>query len=123
VDLFCLARILKRALGACTFSLGKSHEMTAYLIAQLTITDPAGFDAYRQVVPPVIASHGGRYLARGGAVTRLEGEEPGSPRIIVLEFADKAAAEGFYNSPEYQKILPLRLRAASGSVFIVEGCL
>jgi uncharacterized protein (DUF1330 family) len=97
------------------------HEMTAYLIAQLTITDPAGFDAYRQVVPPVIAAHGGRYLARGGAVTRLEGE-PGGPRIIVLEFADKAAAEGFYNSAEYQKILPLRLRAAGGSVFIVEGC-
>jgi len=96
--------------------------MTAYLIAQLTIADPAGFDAYRQVVPPVIAAHGGRYLARGGAVTRLEGE-PGGPRIIVLEFADKAAAEGFYNSPEYQEILPLRLRAASGSVFIVEGCL
>lgn len=94
--------------------------MTAYLIAQLTITDPAGFEAYRQVVPPLIAAHGGRYLARGGAVTSLEGE-PGGPRIVVLEFPDRAAAENFYNSPEYQEILPLRLRAASGSVIIVEG--
>jgi uncharacterized protein (DUF1330 family) len=94
--------------------------MTAYLIAQLTITDAAGFEAYRAVVPPVIEAHGGRYLARGGAVTRLEGE-PGGPRVIVLEFPDAAAAERFYSSPGYQEILPLRLRAATGSVFIVEG--
>lgn len=94
--------------------------MAAYMIAQLTVTDPDGFEAYRQAVPPVIAAHGGRYLARGGAVTTLEGA-PVGPRIIVLEFPDRAAAESFYNSPEYQEILPLRLNTASGSVVIVEG--
>jgi len=94
--------------------------MAAYLIAQLTITDPAAFEAYRQAVPPVIAAHGGRYLVRGGAMTRLEGE-PGGPRIVVLVFDDTAAAERFYNSAEYQKILPLRLRGASGSVVVIEG--
>lgn len=94
--------------------------MAAYMIAQLTVTDPEGFEAYRQAVPPVIAAHGGRYLARGGAVTTLEGA-PVGPRIIVLEFPDRAAAEGFYNSPEYQEILPLRLNTASGSVVIVDG--
>lgn len=95
--------------------------MTAYLIAQLTVTDPQGFEAYRQVVPPIIAAHGGRYLARGGALSTLEGE-PGGERIIVLEFADRTAAEAFYESPEYQEILPLRLKAAGGSVVIVDGC-
>ncbi|MGF1595150.1 MAG: DUF1330 domain-containing protein [Kiloniellaceae bacterium] len=94
--------------------------MKAYVIAQLTITDPEGFETYRQAVPPVIAAHNGRYLARGGDVIKLEGEA-GGPRIIVLEFPDKAAAEAFYNSPEYQEILPLRLKTASGSVVIVEG--
>jgi uncharacterized protein (DUF1330 family) len=94
--------------------------MTAYLIAQLTITDPEGFEVYRQAVPPIIEAHGGRYLVRGGALSNLEGEL-GRPRIIVLEFPDKAAAEGFYNSPEYQEILPLRLNTATGSVVIVEG--
>jgi len=94
--------------------------MTAYVIAQLTIIDPEGFEAYRQAVPPVIAAHGGRYLVRGGAISSLEGDL-GTPRIIVLEFPDKAAAEAFYNSPEYQEILPLRLNTATGSVVIVEG--
>lgn len=95
--------------------------MTAYLIAQLTVTDPEGFEAYRQVVPPIIEAHGGRYLARGGALSTLEGE-PGGARIIVLEFADRTAAEAFYESPAYQEILPLRLKAAGGSVVIVDGC-
>lgn len=94
--------------------------MTAYVIAQLTVTDPEGFEAYRAAVSPIIEAHGGRYLVRGGAVSNLEGE-PGRPRIIVLEFPDKATAEGFYNSPEYQKILPLRQNTATGSVIIVEG--
>ena len=94
--------------------------MPAYVIAQLTVTDPDGFEAYRQAVPPVIEAHGGRYLVRGGEVSKLEGD-PGRPRIIVLEFPDKAAAENFYNSPEYQKILPMRLNTATGSVIIVEG--
>jgi uncharacterized protein (DUF1330 family) len=94
--------------------------MKAYVIAQLTITDPEGFETYRQAVPPVVAAHNGRYLARGGTLTNLEGEA-GGPRVIVLEFPDRAAAETFYNSPEYQAILPLRLKAASGSVAIVDG--
>ena len=94
--------------------------MTAYVIAQLTVTDPEGFEAYRQAVSPVIEAHGGRFLVRGSTVSSLEGEA-GRPRIIVLEFPDKATAEGFYNSPEYQGILPLRQNAATGSVIIVEG--
>lgn len=94
--------------------------MTAYVIAQLTITDPEGFEAYRAAVPPVIAAHGGRFLVRGGEAASLEGEL-GRSRVIVLEFPDKAAAEAFYTSAEYQAILPLRLNTATGSVVVVEG--
>ena len=78
------------------------------------------FEAYLQAVPPVIEAHGGRCLVTGGAVSSLEGD-PGRPRVIVLEFPDKATAVEFYNSPEYQTILPLRQNTASGSLIIVEG--
>jgi uncharacterized protein (DUF1330 family) len=94
--------------------------MPAYVIAQLMVTDPEGFEAYRQAVLPVIEAHGGRYLVRGSTVSSLEGEDC-QPRVIVLEFPDKATAEGFYNSPEYQEILPLRQNNATGSVIVVEG--
>lgn len=94
--------------------------MAAYVIAHLNVTNPDAFEAYRTAVPPIIAAHGGRYLIRGGAAEALEGDWT-IPRLIVLEFPDKAAALGFYNSPEYQEILPLRLANAEGSVAIVEG--
>jgi uncharacterized protein (DUF1330 family) len=40
--------------------------MTAYLIVEHKITDPAKFEEYRTKVGPVIAKHGGRYLTKGG---------------------------------------------------------
>jgi uncharacterized protein (DUF1330 family) len=94
--------------------------MPAYVIAHLTVTDPEGFENYRKAVPPIIEAHGGRFLVNGGEAVTLEGDLS-RPRMIVLEFPDKAAAERFYNSPEYQAILPLRLKTAEGSVRVVEG--
>ena len=94
--------------------------MPAYIIAHLKITNPQGFEAYREAVPAVVAAHGGHYLVRGGAVETLEGDWS-VPRLIILEFPDKAAAQGFYHSADYQKILPLRLDNSEGAVVIAEG--
>ena len=55
----------------------------------------------------------------GGQAVSLEGAPP--KRIVVIEFPDKRAAEGFYRSPDYQEILPLRQRCSIGRFFIVEG--
>jgi len=94
--------------------------MSAYVIAQLKVTDPAGFEAYREAVLPIVEAHGGRFLVRGADVSSLEGETS-QPSVIVVEFPSKAVAEAFYNSPEYQEILPLRRNTATGSVVVVEG--
>ena len=94
--------------------------MTAYVIAQFTVTDAEGFEAYRQAAPPIIEAYGGRCLVRGGAITSIEGDSE-RPKMIVLEFPDKEAAERFYSSPEYQEIMPLRRDNTQGTVSIVEG--
>jgi uncharacterized protein (DUF1330 family) len=47
------------------------------------------------------------------------GPEP--KRVVILEFADAAAVKRWYNSPEYQKILPNRLANSKARAFIVEG--
>ena len=94
--------------------------MPAYFVAELEITNPAAMEPYRAEVPATIAQYGGRYLARGGATELVEaGPEP--KRIVIVEFADAAAAKRWYHSPEYQKILPIRLTNSTGRVFIVEG--
>ncbi|MGI9436546.1 MAG: DUF1330 domain-containing protein [Geminicoccaceae bacterium] len=94
--------------------------MAAYMLAQLDIHDLEKFQRYRDKVSALVEQFGGRYLVRGGEIMPLEGELK-APRLVIIEFADKGAAERWYHSPEYQEILPLRLDAASGSAVIVEG--
>jgi uncharacterized protein (DUF1330 family) len=93
--------------------------MPAYVIAEIEVTDPEAYTPYRAQVPDLIAAHGGRYLVRGGAVEPREGDPP--DRVVVIEFPDMAAARRFYDSPDYQAILPLRQAASRGRLYLVEG--
>ena len=94
--------------------------MAAYIIAQVEVTDPETFESYREQVPAAIAKHGGRYIVRGGATETIEGDWAPA-RLVVIEFPDVTAAKGFYESPEYQKIIGLRLQSAKSSLIVVEG--
>ena len=94
--------------------------MTAYVVASIEITDPAAYEGYRKGVPATISAHGGRYVCRGGAVHVLEGDfDP--KRFVILEFPDVAAAQRWYDSPEYRPLRELRQRTSKGQLFIVEG--
>lgn len=94
--------------------------MAAYIVAHLDITDPEPFNQYREQVPALIKQFGGRYVIRGGEAETLEGEWR-VPRLVVIEFENAEAVKRFYNSPEYQAILPLRLAGAKGDLAIVQG--
>lgn len=94
--------------------------MAAYLVADVEVTDVQAYQEYRDRVPAVIAAHGGRYLVRGGAVERLEGAAT-LHRFVVLEFPDMAKLRSFYESPEYQTLIPLRQKGSRASLFAVEG--
>src|SRR3712207_2298351 len=94
--------------------------MAAYLIANIDVHDRATFEAYRERVPSVIASFGGRYLVRGGEVLPVEGD-PGLKRVVILEFPSLEAARRFWNSPEYQPVKRLREQSATCHIALVEG--
>ena len=94
--------------------------MAAYLVAQVRIDDPETYQRYREAVPPLVDRFGGRFLVRGGELEVLEGAWP-LPRLVIIEFQSRDAARLFYESPEYQKILPLRQQASQGNVILVEG--
>jgi len=94
--------------------------MPAYLVGEIEITEPEGYALYTARTPAAIAAHGGRFLVRGGAVEAKEGAPPAG-RVVVIEFPDMAAARRFYDSPEYRAILPLRLAASRGRLYLVDG--
>ena len=94
--------------------------MPAYFVAELEYTNYEAAAPYREAVSATLAQYGGKFLARAGKTELIEGG-PEPKRIVILEFADAAAAKRWYNSPEYQKILPGRLNNSTGRAFIVEG--
>lgn len=93
--------------------------MAAFVIALIDVVDPEAYKLYTVHTPRVIEQYGGRFVVRGGAPEALEGTLPAS-RFVVIEFADRAAARRFYESPEYQEIIPLRQAAAKGSIAVVD---
>jgi uncharacterized protein (DUF1330 family) len=94
--------------------------MPAYVIADIEVTDPAGYEAYRRRVPTTIEQYGGRYLTRGGTVEPVEGDwRP--RRLVILEFPSLAQARRWYDSDEYREPRAIRLRCSRGSIVFVEG--
>jgi uncharacterized protein (DUF1330 family) len=94
--------------------------MAVYLIADIDVLDGAAFAPYREQVPALIAAHGGRYLARGGAIRVLEGGW-NPKRCTVIEFSSMAALDAFWAAPEYQPLRELRLRTTRSNIIVTEG--
>ena len=94
--------------------------MACYTIGHITVTNLEKYKEYAAQVPATIAAHGGEYLVRGGQAADIEGQIPGD-RHVVLRFPDRKSAEGWYNSSEYQAILPIRLASSTGVMTMVDG--
>jgi uncharacterized protein (DUF1330 family) len=94
--------------------------LPAYVIVDIEVHDPARYERYKQLAPPSIAAHGGKYIARGGKVTVLEGEwQP--KRCVILEFPSVADAQRWWNSSDYAEAKTLRQQTSTTSMIVVEG--
>ena len=94
--------------------------MPAYIIAEVDVTNPTGYEAYRPLAGASIAQYGGKFVVRGGKAELIEGSADPA-RIVVIEFADSDAAKRWYHSPEYQEALKIRLANSTGRVLLIEG--
>ncbi|MDQ3830820.1 MAG: DUF1330 domain-containing protein [Candidatus Tectomicrobia bacterium] len=92
--------------------------MPAYVIAQLMITDPEGFETYRNMVPATNAKYGGKYVVRGGNMETLEGHWD-TQRL--LEFENAERAKQWWASEDYREAKELRQRTAKTQLIVVEG--
>lgn len=94
--------------------------MPAYFIVEVEVTNPTGYAQYVPLAGASVAKHGGRFIVRGGNAELIEGSQP-PKRVVVLEFPDAAAAKAWYNSPDYQEALKIRLANSQARVILVEG--
>jgi uncharacterized protein (DUF1330 family) len=94
--------------------------MPAYIIADVTTTDQATMDEYRQQVPATVEKFGGRFLVRGGALQSVEGTWKPN-RLVIIEFPSLARAREWYDSKEYAGPKDLRIKAGRTNLLMVEG--
>ncbi len=96
--------------------------MPAYLLADVA---PHDMDAYRasgylEAVVRVAAEYGGRYLARGGEMLRLEGDwQP--RRMVIIEFPNMAQLRAWYESEAYAPWRELRRGLTDSRLVAVDG--
>ena len=94
--------------------------MSAYVIAEIEVDNPEGYEEYKKLAPPPIAAYGGKYIARGGRVENLEGDwQPN--RIVILEFESVEKAKQWLDSDEYRGARALRHKYATTNMIVVEG--
>ena len=93
--------------------------MAGYFVANYKITNQAGYQEYLAAVGPILTAHGAERVVVDRACELLEGSA--GQVAVVLRFATKAAAQAWYQSPEYQAIVHLRTDSTEGVGVIAEG--
>lgn len=94
--------------------------MPAYVVATMTIHDPATYRRYTDLTPPTVKRHGGRFLTRGSEVTTLEGEKF-SERMVILEFPSKAHVQDWLADPDYVAAAKFRRASSIARLIVQEG--
>jgi uncharacterized protein (DUF1330 family) len=95
--------------------------MTVYALCELEISDLGAMQPYLDAVAGTIAASGGKYLVAAGKTEVIEGGIGEYPVKVVLEFPSAEAAKAWYNSEEYQAILPFRRRNSRSNLYLMEG--
>ena len=104
-----------------TTPLESAVTVPAYFVALVEIHDPAGFQFYHDQFEATLTPFGGRLVSFGATIVPLEGMDGSAARAAIVVFPSLQAGEGWFESPAYRRIAPLRQRSARTRGFFVEG--
>ncbi len=94
--------------------------VAAFVVVDIERTDLERAARYGEMSGPSVERHGGRFLARGGPITILEGDwEP--QRLVVIEFESTQAACDWYASEDYRAACAIREGAGIWRMVVVDG--
>ena len=94
--------------------------MSAYILADVTVTDEAQMVRYREWSTRAMQEFGAEVLVRGGNAETLEGAWL-PQRIVVLKFEGRATARAYYDSETYRQARKVREGAGSVDMILVDG--
>jgi uncharacterized protein (DUF1330 family) len=94
--------------------------MPAYIIVDIDIVDPVGYEQYKNLAGATVESYGGKYIVRGGKSEVLEGNW-NPKRVVILQFDSIDRAKAWLNCEEYREPRKMRHRTARTNMIVVEG--
>jgi uncharacterized protein (DUF1330 family) len=94
--------------------------MTAYVIADIKVTDDKWVPAYAAAVHEFVHKHGGKYLSRSGNVKTLEGKPLDTTLIAIMEFPSTKAAEAFVSDPKYAPFVAARQHGSESRFQLID---
>jgi len=92
--------------------------MTYVVVTIKKVLDIEAFRDYASRVAPIIERHGGKYVAVDKSPDVRSGEWP-FVRTVIVAYPNYKAAQSWYDSAEYQQIIPIRMRAIDANIAIV----
>ena len=94
--------------------------MPAYAVAHmLEVSMGPAIVEYLRRIDGTLEPYGGRFIVHGGDFKVMEGSWPGF--LIVIEFPDRAHADGWYASAAYQEIATLRTDNSRSDLILIDG--
>lgn len=85
--------------------------MSALMVARIHIKDPAKLEEYIAGSKQVATPYGARLVYQGKVVRTLNGEQ-NHDMLVIAEFPDADHINDWFDSEEYQPLVPLREAAA-----------
>lgn len=93
--------------------------MKSYVIVDANIINQEKLAEYSEQAVPTVAKYQGKFIAKGNAET-LHGEQPFANKAVI-EFPTEQHARDWYNSEEYQALIPLRSQALDCQFHLAGG--
>ena len=94
--------------------------MAAYVFFDVVSVHPERMSGYREKAFASVKAFNGKLVAATSNIDCREGDWHPA-RILMLEFPSMEKARAWYDSPEYQEVLPIRLDANRDRMVIFEG--
>ena len=115
-----VALIAGCALGAAVMTVVHAQATPpAYSIVEVDVIDAEGFKAFAQRNAAGVAAAGGQFIVRRGRVVTSAGTPPKG--VFIIAWSSLNQATGYFNSPTFKELIPLRDKTAKVRLFHVEG--
>lgn len=95
--------------------------MSAYLVVQLSVTDPSWIENYVADVPTIFRKYGGEYLAVSTQSRQYEGAGTAPDQVAIFTFPSLDAITQFMECEEYKPYKDARIAGSSATAIGIEG--